>query len=82
MLGPDGQRLDAQEHPEMACGSVEYIAPQEYMVRALILTAIQHPRGRGAQGRCACCSCRPRMKGASPERVRPQPPVLEQRLRP
>ena len=32
-LGPDGQRLDVQEHPEMACGSVEYIAPQEYMVR-------------------------------------------------
>ncbi|KAK9828118.1 hypothetical protein WJX81_006860 [Elliptochloris bilobata] len=32
-LGPDGQRLDVQEHSEMACGSVEYIAPQEYMVR-------------------------------------------------
>ena len=32
-LGPDGQRLDVQEHPEMALGSVEYIAPQEYMVR-------------------------------------------------
>ena len=34
-LGPDGQRLDVQEHPEMALGSVEYIAPQEYMVRQI-----------------------------------------------
>jgi protein transport protein SEC24 len=29
-----GQRVDAGDHPELSTGSVEYVAPAEYMVRA------------------------------------------------
>jgi len=32
-LDADGRRLDAGERPELAGGSVEYVAPAEYMVR-------------------------------------------------
>jgi len=32
-LGADGRRRDVAERPELCCGSVEYIAPAEYMVR-------------------------------------------------
>lgn len=33
-LGPDGRRRDHNERPELSQGSVEYVASQEYMVRA------------------------------------------------
>ncbi|KAG7669812.1 hypothetical protein Ndes2437B_g05999 [Nannochloris sp. 'desiccata'] len=33
-LDASGRRLDLDQRPELACGSVEYIAPAEYMVRA------------------------------------------------
>jgi hypothetical protein len=32
-LGPDGRRQDYLERPELHKGSVEYVAPEEYMVR-------------------------------------------------
>lgn len=32
-LGPDGRRRDADERPELCRGSVEFVAPREYMVR-------------------------------------------------
>jgi len=32
-LGPDGRRQDCLERPELCKGSVEYVAPEEYMVR-------------------------------------------------
>ena len=32
-LDGSGRRRDAMERPELSCGSVEYIAPAEYMVR-------------------------------------------------
>ena len=35
-LGTDGRRLDADSHPQLAYGSVEFVAPQEYMVRRLL----------------------------------------------
>ena len=31
-LGQDGRRTDADSHPQLANGSVEFVAPQEYMV--------------------------------------------------
>ena len=31
-LGPDGRRRDADERPELSRGSVEFVAPKEYMV--------------------------------------------------
>ena len=33
-LDADGRRLDAEDHPELARGTVEFVAPAEYMVRA------------------------------------------------
>ncbi|MEW5302407.1 MAG: hypothetical protein WDW36_005198 [Sanguina aurantia] len=33
-LDHNGQRKDAEERPELGCGTVEYVAPDEYMVRA------------------------------------------------
>lgn len=35
-VGQDGRRADADTHPQLASGSVEFIAPQEYMVRVLL----------------------------------------------
>ena len=32
-LDHDGQRQDLEQRPELRNGSVEYVAPQEYMVR-------------------------------------------------
>lgn len=32
-LDENGRRRDADERPELSCGSVEYVAPTEYMVR-------------------------------------------------
>ncbi|XP_042494536.1 protein transport protein Sec24-like At4g32640 isoform X2 [Macadamia integrifolia] len=32
-LGPDGRRRDADERPELCRGTVEFVAPKEYMVR-------------------------------------------------
>jgi len=32
-LDTSGRRADRYEHPELCCGSVDYIAPAEYMVR-------------------------------------------------
>ncbi len=32
-LDANGQRHDLANHPELTQGSVEYLAPQEYMVR-------------------------------------------------
>lgn len=32
-LGPDGRRRDAGERPELSRGSVEFAAPQQFMVR-------------------------------------------------
>jgi protein transport protein SEC24 len=32
-LDSSGRRADRYEHPELCCGSVDYIAPAEYMVR-------------------------------------------------
>ncbi|KAG0560568.1 hypothetical protein M758_10G185600 [Ceratodon purpureus] len=32
-LGPDGRRRDADMRPELARGTVEFVAPKEYMVR-------------------------------------------------
>ena len=32
-LGPDGRRSDVYERPELCCGSVEFAASAEYMVR-------------------------------------------------
>jgi len=29
----EGRRVDAQQRPELSCGSVEFVAPVEYMVR-------------------------------------------------
>jgi hypothetical protein len=31
-LGPDGRRRDADMRPELARGTVEFVAPKEYMV--------------------------------------------------
>jgi hypothetical protein len=72
MLGPDGQRLDAQEHPEMACGSVEYIAPQEYMVRArrnMLYPTLPYTHAVGAR------------KGAVPAGHESRAPRLRERSR-
>ncbi len=35
-LDQNGQRHDIAQHPELTQGSVEYLAPQEYMVRHLL----------------------------------------------
>lgn len=32
-LDENGRRRDADERPELSCGSVEFVAPTEYMVR-------------------------------------------------
>lgn len=32
-LDENGRRRDAEERPELSCGSVEFVAPTEYMVR-------------------------------------------------
>jgi hypothetical protein len=32
-LGPDGRRRDVHDRPELCCGSVEFAASSEYMVR-------------------------------------------------
>ena len=34
-LGPDGRRQDVYERPELCCGSVEFAASPEYMVRCM-----------------------------------------------
>ena len=34
-LGPDGRRRDADMRPELARGTVEFVAPKEYMVYRL-----------------------------------------------
>lgn len=34
-LGPDGRRRDAEERPELCRGTVEYLAPKEYIFRPL-----------------------------------------------
>lgn len=38
-IGPDGRRRDADERPELSRGSVEFVAPQQFMVRLLIVIA-------------------------------------------
>lgn len=40
--GTDGQgkRMDYQQRAELNCGSVEFVAPQEYMVRQTLLVCI------------------------------------------
>jgi len=37
-LGPDGRRRDADMRPELARGTVEFVAPKEYMVYNSLLT--------------------------------------------
>eukprot|EP00271_Cylindrocystis_brebissonii_P012807 TRINITY_DN3230_c0_g1_i1.p1 TRINITY_DN3230_c0_g1~~TRINITY_DN3230_c0_g1_i1.p1 ORF type:complete len:1229 (+),score=266.22 TRINITY_DN3230_c0_g1_i1:375-4061(+) len=32
-LGPDGRRRDADERPELSRGTVEFVAPKDYMIR-------------------------------------------------
>ncbi|KAK9908279.1 hypothetical protein WJX75_005414 [Coccomyxa subellipsoidea] len=36
-IGPDGRRRDADERPELSRGSVEFVAPPQFMVRAPML---------------------------------------------
>eukprot|EP00959_Pyramimonas_sp_CCMP1952_P088103 1843085-Pyramimonas_sp.AAC.1 len=56
-LGPDGRRQDVLERAELCKGSVEYVAPEEYMVRPPMppVSTPSHPSPPcGAQGQRAC----------------------------
>ena len=43
-IGQDGRRTDADSHPQLSSGSVEFIAPQEYMARPAFLPCVHRPQ--------------------------------------
>ena len=45
--GDGGQRMDVDQHPQLAHGSVEFIAPTEYMV-SLAPWMLPHLQGASA----------------------------------
>jgi hypothetical protein len=48
-LGPDGRRRDADSRPELSRGTIEFVAPKEYQVGALILFSVLVCYGEAAQ---------------------------------
>lgn len=49
-----GRRTDEAQRPELACGSVEYVAPTEYMVSGLRVqfrNALSSPAARWSTSR-------------------------------
>lgn len=61
-IGPDGRRRDVDERPELSKGTVEYVAPSDYMVRSPMAPAhfflIDVSANALASGATAsCCMC-------------------------
>lgn len=56
-VGPDGRRRDADERPELSRGSVEFVAPPQFMVGPSWLHNGGEPMGIGINVRSKSALC-------------------------